>query len=372
MESHPRRPDDHRLPRLQRKWATHLPLLLFPARSSLFALLTSIETAPGSDGSHRFARITRQRAGIVKACYPPGVDTFLAEGRRVTAIGMALNGGLALVKLVTGLVGHSDALVADAVESLGDICSSAIVWGGLSIASKPADENHPYGHGKAEPLAALAVALMLIAAAGGIAVQAIHAIRVPHPTPAAYTLAVLIGVIVVKEAMYRYQMRTGGRLSSGAIIVDAWHHRSDAITSAVAGVGIAIALIGGPGYSAADDWAALAASVVIVANGARFVRSSIGELMDVRPQTSLIDTIEAAVSETDQAQRTEKVLVRKMGPRLYVDLHLEVNAKMSVLRAHEIAHEVKRRITERRPDVADVMVHVEPYGGSGQPEESQT
>ncbi len=274
---------------------------------------------------------------------------------------MALNGGLALIKLVTGIAGHSYALVADAVESLGDIFGSAIVWGGLVIASKPADEDHPYGHGKAEPLAALAVAVMLIGAAVGIAVQAVHGIRTSHQAPAAYTLVVLLIVIVIKEAMHRYESRTAKRIGSTAVFVDAWHHRSDALTSAAAAIGITIALVGGEGYAIADDWAALAACLIIVANGVRFARMAVGELMDTTPDTTLMETIQAAALETDGADYVEKVLVRKMGPKLYVDLHLEVDPALSVSRAHDIAHTVKSLILIRNPEVADVLVHIEPH-----------
>ena len=278
---------------------------------------------------------------------------------------MALNGSLALVKLVTGIAGHSQALIADAIESFGDIFSSAIVWGGLTIASRPADEDHPYGHGKAEPLAALAIALMLIGAAAVIAVQAIDGIRGPSESPAAYTLAVLLVVIVVKEKMYRYEARTARRIGSTAVIVDAWHHRSDALTSAVAAGGIAIALVGGERYAVADDWAALAACLVIVFNGLRFARSAVYELMDTTPDTSLIESIQEAALEIEGAKFVEKVLVRKTGPHLYVDLHLEVDAALTVSTAHRIGHDVKDLIVKRWPRVADVLVHVEPHDPQG-------
>ncbi len=276
-------------------------------------------------------------------------------------VSLALNGGLAVVKLITGVVGNSYALIADAIESLGDVLSSAIVWGGLVIAARPADENHPYGHGKAEPLAALAVALMLIGAAGVIAVQAAIGIRTPHVTPAPYTLVVLLAVVVIKETMFRYESRVAKSIESTAIGVDAWHHRSDAITSLIAGAGITIALIGGKGYESADDWAALAACGVILVNGLRFVRVSVHELMDTRPETALTNAIKAAALTVDGAEHVENVLVRKMGPNLYVDLHLEVDPSVSVRDAHNIAHGVKDAIIAARREVADVLVHIEPH-----------
>lgn len=284
----------------------------------------------------------------------------LAPGFRASVVGLGVNGGLAVVKLVVGIAGDSYALVADAIESLGDIFSSLIVWSGLSIAAKPADADHPYGHGKAEPLAALCVALMLVAAAITIAVQAIHEIRTPHHAPAPYTLIVLLGIVAIKEGLFRYAKNAGERIGSTAVSADAWHHRSDALTSAAAAVGITIALIGGPGYEPADDWAALAACGMIAFNAARFVRAAVGELMDTRPNLALVEGIPVAALRVPGARGVEKVLVRKMGPDVYVDLHLEVAPELSVRDAHLIAHNVKDAIRGAWPQVADVLIHVEP------------
>lgn len=294
------------------------------------------------------------------ARYAGCMDERLAPGYRASKISVGLNGGLTVVKLVCGIAGNSYALVADAIESMGDIVSSAIVWSGLVIASRPADANHPYGHGKAEPLAALLVALMLVAAAAIIATQAFHEIRTPHHAPATYTLLVLLGVVVVKETMYRYEARAAWKSGSTAVLVDAWHHRSDAITSAAAAIGITIALVGGKGYEPADDWAALAACGIIVANAVHFVRTAIGELMDTSPEAVFVESIQTAALKVEGARYVEKVLVRKMGPQLYVDLHLEVHPDMPVREAHRIAHLVKDSIMASRREVADVLVHIEP------------
>jgi cation diffusion facilitator family transporter len=282
-------------------------------------------------------------------------------GRRVSGISLAINGGLSVVKLVTGVVGNSYALIADAIESLGDVLSSVIVWSGFVIASKPPDENHPYGHGKAEPLAALAVSGMLVGAAGLIAYQAAQGIRQPHDLPAPYTLIVLLVVVVIKEVMYRYEWAVAKSIESTAIAADAWHHRSDAITSLAAGVGITIALFGGKGYEAADDWAALAGCTIILINGLRFARLSVKELMDTVPETALADAIEEIALRVDGAKLVEKVLIRKMGSAVYVDLHLEVDPTIPVLEAHDIAHRVKDAISAGQPAVADVLVHIEPH-----------
>lgn len=303
----------------------------------------------------------RERESETDRRYALGVDDSLAKARRASLLSVALNVALALVKLATGVAGNSYALVADAVESLGDVLSGAIVWGGMVIASRPADENHPYGHGKADPLAGLVVALLLVVAAVWIASEAIHHIRLPHASPASYTLIVLIAVILIKEGMYRFLLQTGERIGSTALSADAWHHRGDAVTSAAAAVGITVALVGGAGYESADDWAALLACLLIAGNGLRFTRLAVLELMDTTPQADLADGFRAAALEVAGAQAVEKVLVRKMGPRLYIDLHLEVSPSLTVLEAHDIAHAVKNRIRDEWAQVADVLVHVEPH-----------
>ena len=278
-------------------------------------------------------------------------------------LGVAAGGLLATVKLVVGVVGHSYALVADAVESFADIASSAMVWGGLAIAAKPPDANHPYGHGKAEPLAALAVGMMLIGAALGIAIEAIHGIRTPQAAPAAYTLVVLLGVIVIKEAMFRLVLRVGRRIGSTAVTADAWHHRSDAITSAMAAFGISISIFAGPGYEAADEWAALGATLVIAFNGSRFVRQALSELMDQQPAPALLGRVRTVAEGVAGVAGVEKLLARKMGLTYLVDMHVEVDGAMPVHDAHELGHQVKDEIRRQLPEVADVLVHIEPAEG---------
>lgn len=284
-----------------------------------------------------------------------------SDGQRAWAVGFAINGMLAVVKLVAGVAGNSYALVADAVESLGDMLSSVLVWGGLVIGSRPADDNHPYGHGKAEPLAALAVALTLLLAAGVIAAESIREMNQPHERPATYTLFVLLGVTVIKEATFRYEHRVAKRIDSTVVAVDAWHHRSDAITSGAAAVGILLTLVGGPRFITADEWAALFACAVIMLNAGRFVRQACTELMDTAPATAPVEEIERAAMETAGARAVEKVLARKMGSTWYVDLHLEVDPDITVREAHAIAHDVKDAIRRRCPMVVDVLVHVEPH-----------
>ena len=275
--------------------------------------------------------------------------------------GLVTNAVLVLVKLIAGIVGNANALVADAVESSADIFSSMIVWTGLSIASKPADDNHPFGHGKAEPIAAAIVSLMLLGAAVGIAVIALREIVTPHQAPAPFTLFVAAGVILVKETLYRRVARVGKETGSTAVVADAWHHRADAISSGAAFVGIAIALIGGPGWEAADDWAALLAAFLITVNGARTLRPALSGLMDEAPDRSVWVVAHDAAGRVGGVKRVEKLNVRSSGSGYYIDLHVQADPQLSLEAAHEIGAGVKYSIREAIPRAVNVLVHMEPY-----------
>ena len=291
----------------------------------------------------------------------------LQRSLRATFLGLATNAVLSGIKLATGIIGHSHALVADAVESFADVFSSLIVWRGVTVAAEPADEDHPYGHGKAEPLAAAIVSGMLLLAAGWIAVKAFSEITKPHPAPAPFTLVVLLVVVVVKEILFRFVRREASAVDNAAMRTDAWHHRSDAITSFAAGIGISVSLLGGPGYEAADDWAAIAAACVIAWNGWRLLRPAFNELMDTAPDRKIRDEIRRLAETTPGVARVEKCFVRKMGYQFYVDMHVEVDPQMTVLRSHEIAHAVKDKIRDAKPAVSDVLVHIEPLGVATRP-----
>lgn len=288
------------------------------------------------------------------------MPTRLQRSLRATFAGLGVNVVLSISKLLAGIFGHSHALVADAIESLADVFSSLIVWRGLVVADEPPDEDHPYGHGKAEPLATAVVSIMLLLAATWISSQSIHEIGNPHTAPAPFTLVVLIAVIAIKEALFRFVSRESIIVESSAVASDAWHHRSDAITSFAAAVGISIALIGGKGYEAADDWAALVAAGVIAWNGFRLLRPALNELMDRSPNREVIDRIRRVAEASPGVAGVEKCFVRKMGYHLFVDMHVEVDPQMTVVRAHEIAHDVKNRVRAEIPTVHDVLVHIEP------------
>lgn len=277
--------------------------------------------------------------------------------------GLLINAVLVLVKLFAGIVGHANALVADAVESSADIFSSLIVWMGLSIAARPADEDHPYGHGKAEPLAAAVVSLMLLVAAVGISMLAIREIRTPHHLPAPFTLFVAAGVIIVKEILYRRVSRVGKDVGSTVVTADAWHHRADAISSLAAFIGISIALIGGRGWEGADDWAALVAAMVVAVNGVRTLRPAISGLMDEAPDRSVKERVLEAACSVDGVRNVENLKVRRSGLGFYADLHVQADPAISLEDAHEIAATVKYAILGAIPSVVGVLVHMEPHRG---------
>jgi cation diffusion facilitator family transporter len=262
--------------------------------------------------------------------------------------------------LLAGIFGHSHALVADAVESMADVFSSIVVWRGVVVAEAPADEDHPYGHGKAEPLAAAVVSAMLLVAAAWIVIGAFQAIREPHPAPKPFTLIVLVVVIVLKECLYRFTSHVAHSVESTAVATDAWHHRSDAITSFAAAIGITVALVGGKGFESADDWAAIAAACVIAWNGVRLLRPAMNDLMDRSPNREIIERIKKIAETVPDVARVEKCLVRTMGYQYFVEMHVEVDPQMTVFRSHQIAHDVKNKIREQIPRVHDVLVHIEP------------
>lgn len=289
-----------------------------------------------------------------------GFMRSVKPGLMATGIGMAVNVVLAVLKIVTGVVGNSYALIADGIESTTDIVSSLVVWTGLKISSLPPDEDHPYGHGKAESMAGMVVALALLAAAIFIGTQSLREIITPHHSPAWFTLLVLGLVIGTKEALYRFVFRVGDELTSTAVKGDAWHHRSDAITSAAAFIGISIALIGGRGYESADDWAALLACGIIIFNAQRIFRAALGEMMDAAVPGQTQSEIRKLSSSVPGVVRIEKCRIRKSGLGLFVDIHIEVDGDLSVRRGHEIAHEVCNCLKSSSLGVQDVTAHVEP------------
>ncbi len=286
-----------------------------------------------------------------------------SRGRQVLVLGLAINALLALVKLATGWLGRSDALLADGLESTLDVLSSAMIWFALKYAERPPDIQHPYGHGKVESLAGIAGALILLGAGVMVALHSIHQILHGDPlreAPAPFTLGVLVLVVVVKETLFRVANRRGMEVESTAVQSDAWHHRSDALTSLAAAIGISLALIGGQAWVSADDWAALFSCIIIAFNGLRMLRMSLGEILDEQASDLIISQITSAALAVEGVQNVEKCRVRKSGLSLIADIHVRVRGDVTVHAGHVIAHRVKDELIEGGHRLSDVTVHIEP------------
>ncbi|WP_035667736.1 cation diffusion facilitator family transporter [Flavobacterium sp. 83] len=267
---------------------------------------------------------------------------------------------LAIIKGLAGFFGNSYALVADAIESTTDIFSSLLVLFGIKYSNKPADENHPYGHGRAEPLVTFLVVGFLITSATIIAYESLNNIGTPHELPKSWTLYILGAIIIWKEYSFRVVMKRSKETNSSSLRADAWHHRSDAITSVAAFIGISIALILGKGYESADDWAALFASGFILYNSYLIFRPALGEIMDEHLNDDLVDEIRKVSFQVEGIIDTEKCFIRKAGMQYHVDLHAIVDANISVKEGHDLAHKLKDTLREQIPELGHVLIHVEP------------
>src|SRR5262249_53504646 len=295
------------------------------------------------------------------ANHAPRDMTPLARGKNAAIAGILANTALGVFKLVAGVVGNSYALVADAIELIADVASSSIVLRGLQIAGRDPDEQHPFGYGKAEALAGATVALMLLGAAIGIAIEAIREIRTPHRAPAWWTLLVLVVVMAIKGLRSGRVGTVGAEIGSTAVRTDAYHHFSDALTSAAAFVGISIAVVKGPGWEAADDWAALAASAVIAVNAAFLMRPAVADLMDRSPEPDVVADIRDTARGVPGVLAIEKLAVRRVGLGYRAVVHVQADPQMSLHDAHELGATVTRAIHNRVPEMQSVLVHMEPY-----------
>ncbi len=270
------------------------------------------------------------------------------------------NVALASLKGLAGFFGNSYALMADAIESTTDVFASLLVLFGLKYANRPADENHPYGHGKIEPLITFMVVAFLVTSATIIAYESVLHIRTPHKTPESWTLYILGGIILWKELSYRFVIRKSKETNSSSLKADAWHHRSDAITSILAMTGISVAVIMGEGYESADDWAALCASAFILYNSYLIFRPALGEIMDEHLYDDLIEEIREKSTRVNGVLDTEKCFIRKSGMKHHVDLHVTVDANISVKEGHDISHELKDYLRREIPNLGHVLIHIEP------------
>lgn len=282
------------------------------------------------------------------------------RARQTIILSLIGNALLVFVKLITGIIGNSFAMIADSVESAGDVFSSFIIYMGLKFSAKPSDEDHPFGHGKVEPIISFLVVLFLIVSAGVIAFQAFNNLQSPQKMPKPYTLIVLAGIIIYKEAFYQFVKKRSKQTSSTSLKADAWHHRSDAITSLAAFIGIGLALLLGEGYEHLDDWAALVASLIIIVNAYFVFRPALGELLDEQKYDELIDEVREVADEVEGVIDTEKCFIRKFGMRYVVDIHVRVPANLSVVEGHAIGHLVQSTLQDSFPQIEHVFTHVEP------------
>lgn len=279
---------------------------------------------------------------------------------RTVIFSMLGNVALAAIKFLAGIFGNSYALIADGIESTVDIFSSVLILLGLKYAARPADDNHPYGHGKAEPLITFLVVAFLIISAFTIAWQAVVNIQTPHELPASWTLIVLGGIIIWKEISYQVVMNRSKKLKSSSLKAEAWHHRSDAITSVAAFVGISIALFGGEGFEVADDYAAMIACAFILYNCYGIFRPALGEVMDENNFEELTEEIRVISLQVPGVENTEKCYIRKAGMKYHVDLHAHVKGDLTVTEGHHIAHQLKDTLINKIPELGNVLIHIEP------------
>lgn len=283
------------------------------------------------------------------------------EAIKITYFSIITNATLALVKWLGGYFGNSYALIADALESTTDIFSSILVLLGIIYATRPADKNHPYGHGRAEPLITFLVVAFLVVSATIIAYESIQNIRTPHALPKPYTLYLLAAIIIWKEISFQVVLKKSKTTHSSALKADAWHHRSDAITSVAAFIGIAIAIYFGEGYEEADDWAALFASFFILYNSYRIFRPALGEIMDEHLYDYLEDEIRQIALTVDGIRDTEKCFIRKAGMKFLIDLHARVDSHITVKEGHKIAHDLQSVLMDKLPQIRSVLIHIEPF-----------
>lgn len=296
---------------------------------------------------------------------PPDDPRALARERAVAGADLVLRGVwlnlvLAAAKFTGGILGNTYALIADGIESLLDVCSSVLVWAGFRVAARPPDADHPFGHGKAEPLAALAVALVIFVAAGWIAIHSVREILTPHHAPHWGTLPLLAVIVVVKWILSRRLARAGAESGGVALGAEAWHHAADALTSAAAFVGIAIAVLGGPEYAAADDWAALAACLVIAFNGLLILRRALNEVMDTAAPAELYAGVRRVAQAVPGVRGLDKVRVRRSGLAVLVEIQIEVDPIITVHAGHALAHDVENALVGAGLAITHVAVHVEP------------
>ena len=282
-------------------------------------------------------------------------------GIRTALISSFCNVIVAIGKIVFGILGNSFALIADGVESTLDIISSIIVWGGLKIAAEPADDNHPYGHGKAESLAGVIVSTILISAGLGIGYNGIARILSPDlMAPKAFTLYVFIIVIIIKEILYQYTIKVSKLINSTSMKAEAWHHRTDAITTVMALIGVFIAI--NTSYKIADGLAGVLCGCIIIFNGSRILYASSNEVMDTVASDEIYDKIKNITLTHAEIKNIDNCRIRKSGLQYLLDIEIQVDPTITVMAGHKIAHELEDiLLQDKNLNIIDIIIHVEPF-----------
>jgi cation diffusion facilitator family transporter len=312
-----------------------------------------------SDPVHRSA--AQDRAAHDGAAHRDAAASTYGDATRAAVVGLLINLALGVIKLVGGVLGHSFALVSDAVNSLGDAVGTVVVIFALRVAQRPPDDEHPYGHSRAEALAGSYVALLMTVSAMFVAHEAWRQLSLEQTLPHVWTLWLAGANVVVKEALYRYKSAVGRRTKSSALLANAWDHRSDALCSLAVLCGLSLAVFLGPTWSAADEIASLVVAAFIALTGIRLVRQSASELMDLQADDELVREIRAVAAAVPQVKQVEKLHVRKSGLEYFVDIHVNVDPQLTVEVGHRIGHDVKDSLRQKWPMLRDVLVHLEPY-----------
>jgi cation diffusion facilitator family transporter len=281
-------------------------------------------------------------------------------GRRVALTSLCASAVLATLNIVVGVLARSTSVLATGVEFAGDVLASTVVLLGMIVALKPADQNHPYGHGRVEALAAFVVGLILMAAGGGISWTALQGVGERHLPPSAAAIWALVVAIVVRGGMSGVKFRVGRRIRSLSLVADAWNDTVDIFAALSALVAVGLAMYDSDRFLAADHYGGFAIGVIVILTGMRVLRDASLELMDTMPRGEMIEGIRAAAAGVPGVLGVDKTYARKTGLKYHVDLHIEVQPSMSVAESHVVAGQVRSLVRARVPWVADVLVHVEP------------
>ncbi|MEO7190872.1 MAG: cation diffusion facilitator family transporter [Vicinamibacterales bacterium] len=276
----------------------------------------------------------------------------------MASVGVSL--ALAASHIAVGIATGSTAVVATGMEFAGDVLASTVVLVGLLLAARPADDNHPYGHGRLETLAGLVVGLLLTAGGVGVSFQSLRALGATHQAPGVPALWVLCGAMVARGIMFVLKFRAGRQIGSASLLADAWNDAVDILSACTAFVAVALARFDPDRFLAADHYGGFAVGLIVMVTGLRVARDASLDLADTMPDATRMDELRAVVLRVDGVRGLEKQLGRKTGLRYHIDLHLEVDPSLTVRDGHRIAHDVKARVQHELSWVADVMVHVEP------------